>query len=87
MGDAIPFLRWLDLGGYEKEMKRTGKKMDDLLQEWLGEHKRRKNSGVAVEADKDFMDVMLEILNGVRGTSNALKFDVDTINKSTCLVR
>ncbi|KAI8549773.1 hypothetical protein RHMOL_Rhmol06G0051400 [Rhododendron molle] len=82
VGDVIPFLRWLDLGGYEKEMKRTGKKMDDLLQEWLDEHKRRKISGDAVEADKDFMDVMLEILDG--GTNNALKFDADTVNKATC---
>lgn len=85
VGDAIPFLRWLDLGGYEKEMKRTGKKMDDLLQEWLDEHKRRKISGEAVEADKDFMNVMLEILDG--GTNNALKFDADTVNKATCQVR
>ncbi|KAG5543330.1 hypothetical protein RHGRI_016159 [Rhododendron griersonianum] len=83
VGDAIPFLRWLDLGGYEKEMKRTGKKMDDLLQEWLDEHKRRKISGEAAEVDKGFMGVMLEILDG--GTNNALKFDADTVNKATCM--
>lgn len=87
VADAIPFLRWLDLGGYEKEMKRTGKKIDDLLQEWLDEHKRRKISREAeeAEAEKHFMGVMFEILDGC--TNDALNFDADTINKATCLVR
>ncbi|KAG5543326.1 hypothetical protein RHGRI_016155 [Rhododendron griersonianum] len=77
--DAIPFLKWFDFRGYEKEVKKTGKKMDDLLQEWLNEHKRRKNSGdQEAEAEKDFMDVMLEILDG--GTNKILNFDADTIN-------
>lgn len=86
VGDAIPFLRWLDLGGYEKEMKKTGKKIDDVLQRWLDEHKEKKNSGEATVAEKDFMDVMLEILDD--GTNEVLNFfDADTINKATCLVR
>lgn len=83
VADAIPFLRWLDLGGYEKEMKRTGKKIDDLLQEWLDEHKRRKISREVAEAEKHFMGVMFEILDGC--TNDALNFDADTINKATCL--
>ncbi|KAH7833144.1 hypothetical protein Vadar_003479 [Vaccinium darrowii] len=83
VGDAIPFLRWLDLGGYEKAAKRTGKEIDELLQGWLNEHKRRKNSSDAVEAEKDFMDVMLEILDG--HTKDAFNFDADTITKATCL--
>ncbi|KAH7850031.1 hypothetical protein Vadar_026750 [Vaccinium darrowii] len=84
LADAIPFLRWFDFGGYEKEMKKTGKKMDDLLQMWLDEHKRRKFSGEAAGAEKGFMDVMLEILDD--GTHEALNFfDADTINKATCL--
>ncbi|XP_058220943.1 cytochrome P450 CYP82D47-like [Rhododendron vialii] len=84
MADAIPYLRWFDFGGYEKEVKKTGKKMDDLLQEWLNEHKRQKNSGNQVaEAEKDFMDVMLEILDG--GTNKILNFEADTIIKATCV--
>ncbi|KAH7836171.1 hypothetical protein Vadar_033352 [Vaccinium darrowii] len=82
IGDAIPFLRWLDLGGYEKEAKRTGKKIDEMFQGWLNEHKRRKNSGESAKAEKDFMDVMLEILDG--GTKEELNFDADTIIKATC---
>lgn len=83
VADAIPFLRRLDLGGYENEMKKTAKKLDDMLQGWLDEHKRWKTGETA--AKKDFMDVILEILDG--GTNEALNFDTDTINKATCLVR
>ncbi|KAF7141798.1 hypothetical protein RHSIM_Rhsim06G0040100 [Rhododendron simsii] len=82
VADAIPFLRRLDLGGHENEMKKTAKKLDDMLQGWLDEHKRRK-AGETVEAEKDFMNVMLKILDG--GTNEALNFDADTINKATCL--
>jgi len=65
-------------------MKKTGKKIDDVLQRWLDEHKRKKNSGEATVAEKDFMDVMLEILDD--GTNEVLNFfDADTINKATCL--
>ncbi|XP_058220944.1 cytochrome P450 82A3-like [Rhododendron vialii] len=84
VADAIPYLRWFDFGGYEKEVKKTGKKMDDLRQEWLNEHKRRKNTGdLVAEAEKDFMDVMLEILDD--GTNKILNFEADTIIKATCV--
>ena len=39
IGDALPFLRWLDLGGQEKAMKRNFKKLDHIIQRWLDEHK------------------------------------------------
>ncbi|KAH7849516.1 hypothetical protein Vadar_018988 [Vaccinium darrowii] len=83
MADAVPFLRRLDLGGYENKMKKTAKKLDDILQDWLDEHKRRKNFDEASEVEKDFMDVLLEILDG--GKNEALNFDADIINKATCL--
>ncbi|KAH7848749.1 hypothetical protein Vadar_007203 [Vaccinium darrowii] len=83
VADAIPSLGRLDLDGYEKVVKRTGMKMDDVLQQWLNEHKRRKNSSESAEAEKDFMDVMLETLDG--GTNGALNFDADTITKATCV--
>ncbi|KAK8513880.1 hypothetical protein V6N11_029148 [Hibiscus sabdariffa] len=31
IGDAVPFLRKLDLGGYEKWMKKTAKELDDVV--------------------------------------------------------
>ncbi|KAL6212965.1 hypothetical protein ACLB2K_018180 [Fragaria x ananassa] len=39
MADAVPFLRWLDLGGHEKAMKKTAKELDDVLERWSEEHK------------------------------------------------
>jgi len=35
ISDAMPFLRWLDLDGREKEMKKTAKDLDDFATVWL----------------------------------------------------
>ncbi|PRQ26951.1 putative cytochrome P450 [Rosa chinensis] len=45
VGDAIPYLRWLDLGGHEKAMKKTAKEMDAIVGGWLEEHKRKRELG------------------------------------------
>ncbi|GLT47051.1 hypothetical protein SLA2020_207730 [Shorea laevis] len=74
--DAIPFLGWLDLGGHEKAMKEAAKEWDSLLGHWLEEHKRKRTN-----QEKDFMDVMLSLLDG----TNLSGFDADVVNKSTCL--
>jgi len=79
VGDALPFLRWLDIGGQEKAMKRNFRKLDGILQRWLDEHRQTRS-----KHDQDFMDVMLEVLD-----HEAIKdcnYDVDTIIKATCLV-
>ena len=55
--------------------------MDSIAQEWLEEHRRRKDSGHD-NSTQDFMDVMLSVLNG----KNLGDYDADTINKATCLV-
>ncbi|XP_062097187.1 cytochrome P450 CYP82D47-like [Humulus lupulus] len=78
LSDAIPWLRWLDLGGYEKAMKRTAKELDRVMEEWLEEHKRKKD----VDSDRDFMSVMLSVLDGAQQFSS---YDADTINKATCV--
>jgi cytochrome P450 len=62
VGDAIPYLGWLDLGGHEKAMKKTAKEMDCLATEWLEEHRKRRASGEA-KGQQDLMDVMLSILD------------------------
>ncbi|KAK9280973.1 hypothetical protein L1049_003864 [Liquidambar formosana] len=80
VSDALPFLRWLDLGGHERAMKRIAKEMDNLLESSLEEHKQKRISGV-VKGDQDFMDVMLSIL-----PEDLYGYDSDTINKATCLV-
>ncbi|CAI9753451.1 unnamed protein product [Fraxinus pennsylvanica] len=77
VGDNIPYLRWLDIGGYEKKMKETAKEMDNIVEKWLEEHKLKANSG----SEQDFMDVMLSAVEG----TNLQDYDPDTIIKSTCL--
>ncbi|KAL1309315.1 cytochrome P450 82A1-like isoform X2 [Arachis ipaensis] len=80
VGDAVPWLRWLDFGGHEKAMKETAKETDAIMGEWLEEHRRRRACGE--DGSQDFMDVMLSILDG----SELAGFDADTIIKSTTLI-
>ncbi|XP_050215357.1 cytochrome P450 CYP82D47-like [Mercurialis annua] len=78
--DAVPFLRWFDIGGHEKAMKDTAKKLDIVAQQWLKEHKEKKASG---HREEDFMDVMLHLID--QEAEATLGRDSDTINKATCL--
>ncbi|KAK4860303.1 hypothetical protein QYF36_020952 [Acer negundo] len=81
LADAVPFLRWLDIGGYEKAMKKTWKEIDQLLERWLKEHKQKRISG-QVKGEHDFMDMMLSVLDDAEELPD---YDADTINKATCL--
>ncbi|GFS33157.1 cytochrome P450, family 82, subfamily C, polypeptide 4 [Actinidia rufa] len=63
VADAVPWLMRLDFGGHEKAMRETAKRLDEVLQEWLEEHKRRRLGGEGPE-EHDFMEVMLGILDG-----------------------
>ncbi|MED6218272.1 hypothetical protein PIB30_025193 [Stylosanthes scabra] len=76
VGDAIPWLRWLDLDGGEKAMKKTAKELDEFMQNSLDEHKRSRNHG----AERDYMDKLISTIDeGFDGG------DVDTIIKATSL--
>ncbi|EEF40054.1 cytochrome P450 CYP82D47 [Ricinus communis] len=81
LSDAIPYLGWLDFKGYEKSMKKTAKELDILMEGWLEEHKQRRKLSGKEKEEKDFMDVMLNILEDAKISG----FDADTINKATCL--
>lgn len=85
LADAIPYLRWLDLGGYEKAMKKTAKELYDFVQIWLDQHKEKRNtSGVQLKEEEiDFMHVLLSIFDTAQEISS---YDVDTVIKSACLV-
>ncbi|KAK9080290.1 hypothetical protein SSX86_000048 [Deinandra increscens subsp. villosa] len=86
--DAVPWLRWLDLGGYGKKMKETAKEMDEVLDEWLEYHKGKMNSRCELQVDESrelevFMAAFLsrvkeEVIEEVYG------FSVEEIVKSTC---
>ncbi|XWS25701.1 hypothetical protein CRYUN_Cryun27aG0090100 [Craigia yunnanensis] len=80
LGDAVPFLRWLDLGGYEKWMQKTAKELDDIIGGWLEDH-RRNGRWDEAKKEKDFMDVMNSVLKG----ADLAGYDADTINKATSL--
>ena len=82
LGDAVPWLRWLDWGGHEKAMKETAKELDAIFGEWLEEHRQKRASGEVSDGGQDFMDVMLSILDGTELGG----YDADTINKATSLV-
>jgi cytochrome P450 len=85
VSDFVPFLRFLDLGGYEKSMKKTAKEMDSIVEGWLQEHKtnRSLNSGVENYEDRDFMDVMLStFVNNPK--SDLAGHDPETVIKATC---
>ncbi|KAK3016554.1 hypothetical protein RJ639_005815 [Escallonia herrerae] len=84
VSDSVPFLRWLDLGGYEKEMKKVAKEMDGVVQGWLEEHKMKRRSGNANGEQQDFMDVLLSALYG-SSDEHLEGVDADTIIKATCL--
>ncbi|KAH6791444.1 cytochrome P450 [Perilla frutescens var. frutescens] len=90
LSDAIPSLGWLDLQGHERSMKRVAKELDDLVGEWLEEHKEKREttrykSSVDDDDDEheeDFMDAMLTVMEG----EDFPQFEEDTIIKATCLM-
>ncbi|WCJ35331.1 Cytochrome P450 82A3 [Euphorbia peplus] len=81
VSDALPYLRWLDLGGIEKEMKKTVKKLDSIVDEWLVERRKNTASHTSI-GDEDFMDLLLSIINDSEELSDR---HADTINKATCM--
>ncbi|TYI21122.1 hypothetical protein ES332_A06G015400v1 [Gossypium tomentosum] len=76
--DAFLFLRWLDIGGEEKRMKKVSKELDQLVEGWLREHKEKIAENEA-NSEEDFMGVMLTKLRDVE------EHDANTINKATNL--
>lgn len=78
VSDALPFLRWLDVGGDEKRMKNVARELDKVIEEWLREHKENR-AVIDATGEEDFMGVMLSVLR------DAEEHDADTINKATSL--
>ncbi|XP_058069218.1 cytochrome P450 CYP82D47-like [Magnolia sinica] len=83
VSDALPFLKWMDLQGHVRAMKRTAKELDSLLSRWLDDHRRRMRSdGGDDVGEQDFMDAMLTVLERDPISS----YDTDTIIKATTLI-
>ncbi|XP_047315585.1 cytochrome P450 CYP82D47-like [Impatiens glandulifera] len=83
-GDMISWLRWLDIGSYEKSMKETSKEYDNLLRQWLKEHHDRQMDSKAQGKgfEQDFMDLLISMLKD----ADIDDYDADTINKATCSI-
>ncbi|KAK9049180.1 hypothetical protein SSX86_031853 [Deinandra increscens subsp. villosa] len=77
-GDALPFLGWLDLGGYKKTMERVARELDSMVGKWLEEHRRKNDS--SDDVTDDFMDVMIQVIKD----DELAGYDADTITKATC---
>ncbi|CAA0839449.1 Cytochrome P450 82C4 [Striga hermonthica] len=76
VADALPYLRWLDIGGHEKRMKKNARELDGIVRGWLEEHRHRQG-----EYSPDFMDIMLSVSKEARLHT---EYDDDTIIKATC---
>ncbi|KAL6131089.1 hypothetical protein ACLB2K_069467 [Fragaria x ananassa] len=85
ISDAVPYVRWLDLGGYEKAMKKTAKELDGALQRWLEEHKQKRSGNSMQHVNGDFMDMMLSVLDDDCVQEFGGSVTADTILKATCL--
>ncbi|XP_019155287.1 PREDICTED: cytochrome P450 CYP82D47-like [Ipomoea nil] len=84
VGDYLPWLRWLDIGGHEKTLKETAKRMDSIAEGWLQEHKRKRNT--KSKEEEDFMDGLINSFHGDGDHKDIPNdFDADTIVKSTCM--
>ncbi|PHT67116.1 hypothetical protein T459_31541 [Capsicum annuum] len=60
----IPLFKWIDFQGHIKFMKRTFKDIDCVLQSWLDEHVKKRESVDFVEGnEEDFIDVMLSMMS------------------------
>nr|GMD74220.1 cytochrome P450 CYP82D47-like [Ipomoea batatas] len=51
VSDFIPWLRWMDLGGYEKAMRKTAEEMDCAADRWLKEHRAKRDLKSKEEED------------------------------------
>nr|XP_043608711.1 demethylepipodophyllotoxin synthase-like [Erigeron canadensis] len=84
VSDAIPGLRWLDIGGYERKMKKTAKDMDDVFQAWLEGHKKKIMDSTLQDESEDeaFMAALLSRVKELK--EDLYGFSHETIVKASC---
>ncbi|KAF3775836.1 Cytochrome P450 71A4 [Nymphaea thermarum] len=59
LGDSVPWLGWLDVGGYVRRMKAVGRRLDGFLERVLEERRGRLKGEVGAGAAKSFLDLLL----------------------------
>ncbi|XP_043722593.1 cytochrome P450 CYP82D47-like isoform X2 [Telopea speciosissima] len=86
ISDALPYLKWLDLGGYLRSMKCVAKEVDSIIGNWVEEHRSNALSSVKRKGEElDFIDVMLSIIHINDNDLLKSSYDGDTIIKATVL--
>ncbi|XP_042059015.1 dimethylnonatriene synthase-like [Salvia splendens] len=68
IGDWIPWVEFLDLQGYGKKMRALRRKMDGFCDYVIDDHLERRGEG-----ENDFVDVLLQIEDGVQFTRDCVK--------------
>ncbi|KAG9146438.1 hypothetical protein Leryth_011726 [Lithospermum erythrorhizon] len=81
--DVLPFLRWFDIGGTEKEMKKVSVEMDDIVNGWLQQHIEKKSNNIVDDGQRDFMDAMISAVDA--GNVELGGYDPQTVIKATCM--
>ncbi|KAJ4848514.1 hypothetical protein Tsubulata_050204 [Turnera subulata] len=84
MSDVLPFLRFLDLGGHEKAMRKVQKEIDAIGEEWLADHKQKRLNSGAGKGENDLMDILLKLFEEGRVDIDR---DPDTLIKGATLVK
>ncbi|XWS55280.1 hypothetical protein CRYUN_Cryun10bG0161800 [Craigia yunnanensis] len=80
VSDAVPFLGWIDVFTVTmSKFKRTAKELDYVLGSWVNEHRERRPAG-DTKGEKDFIDVMLSILDDGKTSTQ----EADVTIKATC---
>ncbi|XP_010696237.2 dimethylnonatriene synthase [Beta vulgaris subsp. vulgaris] len=81
--DFIPYIEWMDVMGYIRDMKDIHKEIDMIIGHWLDEHILRRKEHEGSFEDGDFMDVMLS--NLVEGCDMS-GYTRETVIKATALI-
>ncbi|CDP15065.1 unnamed protein product [Coffea canephora] len=64
VSDVIPFplLKWIDMQGHLKSIKRVSKELDSIIQIWIDEHnERRMKISEQGDEQQDFIDALLSV--------------------------
>ncbi|CAM6099831.1 unnamed protein product [Calypogeia fissa] len=65
LGDYFPSIRWMDVQGYERRMRKTSKNFDDFVMKLIKD--KRALNAVVSDDKKDMLDVLLSLTSEANG--------------------
>ncbi|XP_052179778.1 cytochrome P450 CYP736A12-like [Diospyros lotus] len=84
IADYLPFLGPLDLQGFTRRMKETGKAIDKTLEMIIDEHERDASRNQSQQ--KDFIDALLALTHEVSTSLSKFSFPIDRTNMKAIAV-